>query len=46
MMRRGEVWVANLNPTRSREIAKIRPVFVIQADELTAAGTPTVITCR
>ena len=31
-MKRGEVWVANLNPTRGREVGKIRPVLVIQGD--------------
>lgn len=43
MMRRGEVWTANLNPGRGREIAKIRPVLVIQDDALTECGTPMVI---
>ena len=33
-MRRGEVWTANLNPSRGREIGKIRPVLIIQANEL------------
>lgn len=42
MMRRGEVWVANLNPPRGREIGKIRPVLVMQSDELNAAATPMV----
>lgn len=42
-MRRGEVWVANLNPTRGREIGKIRPVLVVQGDELLEAGSPTVV---
>jgi len=42
-MRRGEVWVANLNPSRGQEISKIRPVLVMQNDELTAAGTPMVV---
>lgn len=42
-MRRGEIWAANLNPGRGREIAKIRPVLVIQDDMLTASGTPMVI---
>ena len=42
-MRRGEVWVANLNPPRGREIGKIRPVLVLQADELTAIDTPMVV---
>lgn len=42
-MRRGEIWVANLNPGRGQEIGKIRPVLVIQDDLLTAAGTPMVV---
>ena len=42
-MRRGEVWTANLNPSRGREIGKIRPVVIMQADELIDAGTPMVI---
>ena len=42
-MRRGEIWAANLNPGRGREIAKIRPVLVIQDDALTASGTPMVV---
>lgn len=43
MMRRGEIWVANLNPGRGREINKIRPVLVIQDDALTASGSPMVV---
>jgi mRNA interferase MazF len=42
-MRRGEVWTANLNPSRGREIGKIRPVLIVQADELIDAGTPMVV---
>ncbi|MFO1354647.1 MAG: type II toxin-antitoxin system PemK/MazF family toxin [Gammaproteobacteria bacterium] len=42
-MRRGEVWLANLNPNRGREVGKIRPVLVIQADFLIAQGEPTLI---
>lgn len=42
-MRRGEIWTANLNPTRGREIGKIRPVLIIQADELIDAETPMVV---
>jgi mRNA interferase MazF len=42
-MKRGEIWIANLNPPRGREAGKIRPVLVVQADELTAADTPLVI---
>ena len=42
-MRRGEIWVANLNPNRGAETGKIRPVLVLQADFLIAQGEPTVI---
>jgi len=42
-MRRGEVWLANLNPPRGHEIGKIRPVVVVQAPELDAATTPMVV---
>ena len=42
-MRRGEVWVANLNPGRGREISKIRPVLVLQENELSASGTPMIV---
>ena len=42
-MRRGEVWLGNLNPNRGQEIGKIRPVVILQADFLLAAGEPTVI---
>lgn len=42
-MRRGEVWVARLNPNRGREIGKTRPVVVIQADELLAVEEAPVI---
>jgi mRNA interferase MazF len=33
-MRRGEIWVANLNPNRGAEVGKIRPVLIIQDDSL------------
>lgn len=42
-MRRGEVWVANLNPTRGAETGKVRPVVILQADFLIAQGERTVI---
>ena len=42
-MRRGEIWVGNLNPNRGREAGKIRPVLILQADFLLAEGEPTVI---
>jgi mRNA interferase MazF len=43
MIRRGEIWTANLNPSRGREIGKIRPVLVMQANELIDADTPMVV---
>jgi mRNA interferase MazF len=42
-VRRGEVWTANLNPSRGRVIGKIRPVLIVQADELINAGMPMVV---
>jgi len=42
-MRRGEIWTAKLNPSRGREIGKIRPVLIVQADELIDADTPMVV---
>ena len=42
-MRRGEVWFGNLNPNRGQEAGKVRPVLILQADFLLAAGEPTVI---
>ena len=42
-MRRGEIWLGNLNPNRGSEIGKVRPVLIIQADFLIAQGEPTVI---
>jgi mRNA interferase MazF len=42
-MKRGEIWVGNLNPNRGAEIGKVRPVLIIQEDYLTEAGLPTVV---
>ena len=42
-MRRGEIWTANLNPSRGREIGKIRPVLIVQANELIDADMPLVV---
>src|SRR4030065_1589839 len=43
VIRRGEIWVANLNPPSRQEIGKIRPVLVFQDNALTAIGTPMII---
>lgn len=46
-LRRGEIWVANLNPNRGQEIGKIRPVLrpvlIVQGDWLTDAQSRTVV---
>lgn len=42
-LKRGEVWVANMNPARGSEIGKIRPSLVVQADWLTEQGSANVI---
>jgi len=42
-MRRGEIWVGNLNPNRGAEVGKIRPVLILQADFLIEQGEPTII---
>ena len=42
-IRRGQIWTANLNPNRGRELGKIRPVLVVQADWLSAAQSRTVV---
>jgi mRNA interferase MazF len=42
-MKRGEIWTANLNPTRGREIGKVRPVLIMQANELIDAGVPMIV---
>jgi|688.fasta_scaffold08546_20 mRNA interferase MazF len=40
LMRRGEAWVARLNPN---QVGKERPVVMIQADALTEAGLATLL---
>lgn len=35
-VRRGDVWLVQLNPTRGREIRKTRPCVVVSPDELNA----------
>ncbi|MFQ5345333.1 MAG: type II toxin-antitoxin system PemK/MazF family toxin [Mariprofundus sp.] len=43
VIKRGEVWVANLNPNRGGEIGKARPVVILQEDRITATGLRTVL---
>ena len=42
-IRRGQVWVANLNPNRGREVGKVRPVVIVQGDWLGTAQSHTVV---
>jgi len=41
---RGEIWLANLNPSKkSNEVGKIRPVLIFQNDELNESSYQTTI---
>ena len=40
MYRRGEIWLANLNPTHGTEPGKTRPVLIIQSPALLDAEHP------
>ncbi len=42
-MRRGEVWVASFRPWRGKEVGKVRPCVIIQADWLTMQNFDTVL---
>ncbi len=39
-IKRGQVLVANLNPSRGTELGKFRPCLIIQTDLLNGAGHP------
>ncbi|MDN5052997.1 type II toxin-antitoxin system PemK/MazF family toxin [Aliarcobacter butzleri] len=44
MVSKGEIWLANLNPSKkSNEMKKVRPVLVYQNDELNHSDYPTTI---
>ena len=43
MYNRGEIWLANLNPGRGTEPGKIRPVLIIQCQELLEAFHPSTL---
>ncbi len=42
-MRRGEIWVASFRPWRGREVGKVRPCLIMQADILTGEDFDTVL---
>lgn len=39
----GEIWLANLNPSKGTESGKIRPVLIMQSQALLDAGHPSTI---
>lgn len=43
MRKRGEVWLADLNPRRGTEPGKTRPVVIVQAQALLDAGHPSTL---
>ncbi|MGH7334043.1 MAG: type II toxin-antitoxin system PemK/MazF family toxin [Candidatus Rokuibacteriota bacterium] len=43
MLRRGEVWLASLDPRRGSEPGKTRPVLVVQAQPLLDASHPSTL---
>ncbi|HEX7500405.1 MAG TPA: type II toxin-antitoxin system PemK/MazF family toxin, partial [Polyangia bacterium] len=43
MPKRGEIWLANLNPRRGTEPGKTRPVLIVQAPSLLDAGHPSTL---
>ena len=43
MLRRGEVWLADLNPPHGTEPGKTRPVLVIQSQALLDVGHPSTL---
>ena len=42
-MRRGEIWVARLNPNSGAEAGKVRPVLILLDDALLATGMSPVL---
>jgi len=43
MYKRGEIWLANLNPGKGTEPGKIRPVLIIQCQDLLDAFHPSTL---
>jgi len=42
-MKRGEVWLANMNPGKGTEPGKTRPVLIVQAQALLDTGHPSTL---
>ena len=43
MLKRGEIWLADLNPPHGTEPGKTRPVLIIQSQALLNAGHPSTL---
>jgi len=43
MIKRGEIYLVNLNPKRGNEVGKLRPALILQTDALNEVAHPTVI---
>ena len=43
MRKRGEIWLADLNPRRGTEAGKTRPVLIVQAQALLDADHPSTL---
>ena len=43
MRKRGEIWLADLNPRRGTEPGKTRPVLIVQAQALLEAEHPSTL---
>ena len=43
MLRRGQVWLADLNPSRGTEPGKTRPVLIVQSQALLDASHPSTL---
>lgn len=43
MPNRGEIWLANLDPRRSTEPGKMRPVLIVQSQALLDATHPSTV---
>ena len=42
-MKKGEIWIASLDPKKGSEVGKQRPVVIAQTDLLNDVGHPTVL---
>lgn len=45
LIKRGQIWWANLDPAKGTEPGKIRPVVIVQTDLLNQTGHPSTIIC-